>query len=185
MVPPRARDEIDSPILRAALETLARRHSESYVIARTDGLALFTTKRARELLGASGRLPEPLTLRAQSILSGEDDEVCSTVLPGSRHPVSVSVMQLPNTLCHVLFVLRETQVRGASVHDLAERMGLSTRSVQLAMLASKGLKYKEIGEHLQLSEATVKTYMHALFRDVGVRSRAELGALVVRMTRES
>ena len=52
--------------------------------------------------------------------------------------------------------------------------------MQLVQLASRGLTNREIGERLTLSEATVKTYMHALFRELGVRNRAELVALAER-----
>lgn len=176
---------MDSALLRAALEVLAERHGESYLVARTDGLPLFTSARARQLLGASARLPDSLARRAQGALAGEDEESCVMLtLPGSRHAVSVWVVALPNTPCHVLFGFRESGPQASASRKLAERMGLSVRATQLAILASRGLKYKEIGQHLQLSEATVKTYMHALFRDVGVRSRAELGALVERLSHE-
>lgn len=176
------RDEIDSSILRAALDVLAERRGESYLIARTDGLPLFATKRARELTAFASQLPDALTRRAQAAVAGEEvDAGAMLTLPGSRHAVNVWVVQLPRTLCHVLFAFRESGPQAAAARRLIERMGLSARSAQLAVLASRGLKYKEIGQHLQLSEATVKTYMHALFRDVGVRSRAELGALVERL----
>lgn len=186
MVSPRVRDDVDGTLLRAALDVLAERLGESYLIARSDGVPSYATLRARQLLAGAERLPDALTRRAQATLAGADDEPCAMLmLPGSRHAVSVWIAALPHTPCHVLCALRESGPHAALSRKLAERMGLSARATQLVVLASRGLKYKDIGQQLQLSEATVKTYMHALFRDLGIRSRAELGALLARMSNDA
>jgi DNA-binding NarL/FixJ family response regulator len=51
---------------------------------------------------------------------------------------------------------------------------LSRRESQLITLLSHGLKNKEIGSTLQISEGTVKVYLSHLFKKVGVRDRFEL-----------
>ena len=47
------------------------------------------------------------------------------------------------------------------------------REVQILELASQGLRNREIGKHLFLSEETVKWYMKRLFCKLGVRTRTE------------
>ena len=50
------------------------------------------------------------------------------------------------------------------------------REVQILELASRGLRNREIGKHLFLSEETVKWYMKRLFCKLGVRTRTEAAA---------
>jgi len=47
------------------------------------------------------------------------------------------------------------------------------REVQILELASRGLRNREIGKHLFLSEETVKWYMKRLFCKLCVRTRTE------------
>ena len=50
------------------------------------------------------------------------------------------------------------------------------REMQILELASQGLRNREIGKHLFLSEETVKWYMKRLFCKLGVRTRTEAAA---------
>jgi two-component system, NarL family, nitrate/nitrite response regulator NarL len=56
----------------------------------------------------------------------------------------------------------------------ARTVGLTPRESQLVPLVARGLKNKEIAAALDLSEATVRIYLSALFRKLGVRDRHEL-----------
>jgi len=56
----------------------------------------------------------------------------------------------------------------------AKTVGLTPRESQLVPLVARGLKNKEIAAALELSEATVRIYLSALFRKLGVRDRHEL-----------
>jgi two-component system, NarL family, nitrate/nitrite response regulator NarL len=56
----------------------------------------------------------------------------------------------------------------------ARTVGLTPREGQLVPLVARGLKNKEIAATLELSEATVRIYLSALFRKLGVRDRHEL-----------
>jgi two-component system nitrate/nitrite response regulator NarL len=56
----------------------------------------------------------------------------------------------------------------------AERVVLSRREGQLVTLLSCGLKNKEIGSTLHISESTVKVYFSRLFQKAGVKDRLEL-----------
>lgn len=54
---------------------------------------------------------------------------------------------------------------------LREQYGLGTRQQQLLKLLADGLSNREIAAELGLREATVKTYLHQLYEQLGVRSR--------------
>lgn len=54
---------------------------------------------------------------------------------------------------------------------------LSARETDVARLAARGLRNRDIGEALGLTESTVKMHMGNAFDKLGVTSRAELAAL--------
>lgn len=56
----------------------------------------------------------------------------------------------------------------------AKRVNLTRREAQLVALLAQGLKNKEIGGTLNISEGTVKVYLSRLFQKVGVKDRFEL-----------
>jgi DNA-binding NarL/FixJ family response regulator len=56
----------------------------------------------------------------------------------------------------------------------AKRVLLSPREGQLVTLLSHGLKNKEIGTALRITEGTVKVYLSRLYQKVGVQDRFEL-----------
>lgn len=51
--------------------------------------------------------------------------------------------------------------------------GLTERESELLSLLSTGMTNRELGEHLYISENTVKTQLRHLYRKVGVRNRAQ------------
>lgn len=173
-MPPKTND-LDPRVLREALVALAELTGQGLVIADSEGRILFATTRARRVLFGS-TLPSSIL----DLASLPEDPV-RLPFEGTPHPVVVRVRPLPGPGRHLLVFLAEEAPRGALTKSLVERFGLSARSVQLVQLTSRGLTNREIAERLHLSEATVKTYMHGLFREVGVRNRAELVALAERM----
>ena len=60
--------------------------------------------------------------------------------------------------------------------DVLVAAGLSLREAEVARHAASGLRSREIGERLFLSEATVKTHLARVYSKLGVRSRTELAA---------
>ena len=54
------------------------------------------------------------------------------------------------------------------------RSPLAPRERQLIGYVRQGLRNRAIAEHLGVTEGTVKTYLHAIFEKLGVRSRTEL-----------
>jgi DNA-binding NarL/FixJ family response regulator len=57
---------------------------------------------------------------------------------------------------------------------------LSRREREIAELVAEGLTNREIGSRLFLSEKTVETHLSRVFQKLGVRSRAQVAAAVVR-----
>ena len=55
-----------------------------------------------------------------------------------------------------------------------DRMALAPRERQLIGYVRQGLRNRAIAEQLGVTEGTVKTYLHAIFEKLGVRSRTEL-----------
>jgi two-component system, NarL family, nitrate/nitrite response regulator NarL len=56
----------------------------------------------------------------------------------------------------------------------ARTVGLTPREAQLVILVAQGLKNKEIATEAGVSEATVRIYLSAIFRKLGVKDRYEL-----------
>lgn len=55
---------------------------------------------------------------------------------------------------------------------------LTPRENQVTQRVAQGLSNAEIGRQLQVSEQTIKQFLKSVFRKLGVRSRAQLTALV-------
>ena len=60
---------------------------------------------------------------------------------------------------------------------LADRAPLAPRERQLIGYVRQGLRNRAIAEQLGVTEGTVKTYLHAIFEKLGVRTRTELAML--------
>jgi two-component system, NarL family, nitrate/nitrite response regulator NarL len=74
------------------------------------------------------------------------------------------------------------EVNGAAImyqpknfSDIAEPFAeLSNREQQVITLVCDALSNKDIGAKLGVTEGTVKTHLHSIFEQLGVRSRIEL-----------
>lgn len=178
---------LESHSLIHAMNVLGDQLALGLVLADRWGRVLFTNPRAERLLsGRAASLPPDLRRFVEVVIQAEDGAATGRAsLPGRRNPVSVRGTRLPGAAEHVLVTLREQTPRPDLAKRLIERFGVSARSVRLVELARRGLTNKEIGDALRLSEATVKTYMHGVFRDLGVRNRAELVALAERLAHAS
>lgn len=56
---------------------------------------------------------------------------------------------------------------------------LTPREAEVTRLMIKGLRNREIGQQLDLSEGTVKIHLHNIFKKLGVANRTSLAALIV------
>lgn len=55
-----------------------------------------------------------------------------------------------------------------------QRLGLTNREQQLVGLISQGFSNKEIANHLQLAEQTVRNHVHRMLRKLGASHRLEV-----------
>lgn len=178
--------EMDARALREAVSVLGDRLGAGIVVLARGGSLVFATARASRMLGGPGsRAPREISALSERA-EGVDTAgaIAFVSLPGTPHRVAVQATRLRGTPRYVLVTLIEEAPRANLTSTLVARFGLSAREVQLVQLASRGLKNREIGERMRLSEATVKTYLHGIFRELGVRNRAELVALADRLAHD-
>jgi DNA-binding NarL/FixJ family response regulator len=57
---------------------------------------------------------------------------------------------------------------------------LTAREVEIVRLVASGRRNKEIARQLEISEGTVKNYLHSIYEKAGVESRTELALYVQR-----
>lgn len=97
-----------------------------------------------------------------------------TRVGGGSNTFTSSDLRAMNRLClHV-------STRLAQLGDVEQDLSwpeLSPREGEVASLARRGLRNREIAERLTLSEHTVKQNLKAVFRKLGLRSRTELATL--------
>lgn len=77
----------------------------------------------------------------------------------------------PPLYAQVLFDLVATQTDELPNRRRRAQWGLTRREQQLVPLIGRGLSNKEIANHLNLSEQTVKNHVHRMLRKVGVPDR--------------
>ena len=73
---------------------------------------------------------------------------------------------------------RAARIRAARAASPFKR--LNAREAELAWMVGQGLRNREIGERLELSEGAVKFALHAVFRKLDVATRTELALLLQR-----
>ena len=82
-------------------------------------------------------------------------------------PVDIAVMSLEDKILKVLSFLKEGEI-------------LAVREREILGMVLQNKKRKEIADELCLSENTIKTYTRTLYGKIGVSSREELFALLVK-----
>lgn len=170
--------------MQAALAALGEQRTLGVLVVDAKGEILFATQRAKRILRTPASLvPPALSGLVDAVTSGQESHVARVTFDGCRDAVTARASRLAGTPRHVLITLEEQGLRSDLAASLAAQFGLSARAVQLVQLVRHGLKNREIGERLNLSEATVKTYMYEVYRELGVRNRAELVALTGKLTR--
>lgn len=74
--------------------------------------------------------------------------------------------------------LAKTQARGSALDQL------SPREREVAQQVAMGLRNREIAASVNVTEGTIKIYLHNIYRKLGIGSRTELTALIIGMGKE-
>jgi DNA-binding CsgD family transcriptional regulator len=95
--------------------------------------------------------------------------------PGDDRPVAHRLRDITHAALAEEEGPLPTSGRGERTADLAAaRFGLTEREAEILALLVDGYRVSTIARALHLSDGTVRNYLSAIFRKVGVRSQAEL-----------
>jgi DNA-binding CsgD family transcriptional regulator len=183
-------DRVEPRVWKTILTRLLARSGEGMVVCDADFGVLFATARAVHLLrrlGSEprGRLPEHLVgVMNEQLRSADATRFDRLPAVGGGSAVLLHAEPLAGLPpARAVLFLREEVLRDDALYAvLKETYAMSWRGFQLAQLVRKGLSNRQIAERLRLSEATVKVYLHQLYRDCRVSSRTGLIALLERST---
>jgi DNA-binding NarL/FixJ family response regulator len=142
-------------------------------------------------------MPGTMVLRR---LAGQDREVILVAITGhadaaalrrARDAGAITCLSKASS-AYELRVCLEAALGGAVVLDSGSRMALANGSVhpkrtalsrrerEVLDLIVEGLTARQIGEHLVISEATVRAHRHRIYQKLGVGSRREAAELLNR-----
>lgn len=180
-------EKISSRAWKAILVSTLARKGEAIVLLDAESNVLFSNPRAGAILERLGngaterhRLPPLLASTVKSFSDTGETTASSRVVPEHGHAIQIEITSLVGAPpVRTVLWLREDALRDERLYAaLNERFGCSRRAFQLALLVRQGLKNRDIARELRLTEATVKAYLHDLYRACGVSSRTALIALI-------
>ncbi len=151
---------------------------EAVVITDLDAAERRTNAAARRLLGGlregASAVDELLVRPVRGTGETTRCEVPVTGVDGTNDVLVGRSTRLEST---PTLVITFVELLGAGADDRSpswSTRGLTPREAEVARLAAGGLRDPEIAAHLHLSPYTVKQYLRAVYRKLGVRSRVEL-----------
>ena len=118
----------------------------------------------------SGERTEPLD-RAGGLLIGADDYLVKPVDPGEL-------------IARVIRLLDRTSSNGEAASPNGKLESLTQRENEVLDLLAEGLTQEEIADRLVISPKTAATHIQRILGKLGVRSRAQAVALVLREERD-
>jgi DNA-binding CsgD family transcriptional regulator len=167
------------------------------VACDSDHTMLAASTSASQLLGRFADSNHDARKLPASLVCGADDYMAAADQTG-RRPTPVRVASVDDQTAVFVFakrlerhgpvarvvwfheeVLRDTALLAA----LQDQFGISAREFRLIQQIRLGHSNREVARTLGLTEATVKSYLHVLFEQLGVHSRMELVACVERIRR--
>ena len=110
------------------------------------------------------------------IFLDEGEAVCSLLREAYTDDPSLETTPADVFACRLVTLMRRRQ----STNEVAEQdanwlvSSLSSREVNILSMVSIGLRNREIGERLGLTEGTVKWYMQQAYQKLGVRRRTQV-----------
>ena len=107
-----------------------------------------------------------VTQRVDGIVTDEDGRMLDALRTVARGQKSI-----PNDLLHRALELAIKR-QAAGPLDI-----LTKREREIAEEVARGARNREIAERLGMSEGTVKVYLYAIYRKLGIRTRTELALL--------
>jgi DNA-binding NarL/FixJ family response regulator len=166
-------DGLDNRLWRAALMNTLARSGEGFVVCSDELAVVFSTTKGARLLdrldpSADAEIPQALrAIVRKHVEEGDSARPERLPLEDGRGAVYVRAARLREVSPPSIVVwLREEVLRDDRLYAvLREKYELSPRNFQLVQLVRRGLTNRQIGEHLGLAEATVKSYLHVLYRD--------------------
>jgi DNA-binding NarL/FixJ family response regulator len=163
-----------------ALEAVLRLEPDVLVLdvrmPKVDGLAVL-----REL--AARKSPTRVVLLTAEI---NDNEVLEAVRLGVssivlKETASQMLLQAARAASRGEQMLDDRSVRRALDHLLRREAGvaaarrvLTARELEIVRMVATGLRNRQIGEALSISEGTVKIHLHSIYAKLGVSGRVEL-----------
>jgi DNA-binding CsgD family transcriptional regulator len=183
-------DKLDPWTWRAVALSMLSRSGEGLVVCDDRLAPLYCSRKALQLLGRLGMGPDRIlphgvvaVMRAQLTDNGDRTDRIRGPAGGGTIELQASLLR-GVAPAHAILHLREDLLRDDDLYAiLKERYAISLRGFQLAQLLRRGLTNREISAHLQLTESTVKIYLHQLYRACGVSRRTSLIALLDRLSR--
>jgi two-component system nitrate/nitrite response regulator NarL len=194
----------DHPIIISGLEALLRDTDFHIERAVGDGPAALAAVRQDppDILLLDVSMPTLTGVEVLRLLKAEGSTVATVLLTASLDDgnlleamrLGVRGIVLKEAAHSRLLECLETVARGGTWIDacILERWreaaaqgeprgpldGLAPRERQLAQMVGRGLRNREIGEALGISEGSVKVFLHRIYRKLKVGSRTELALLV-------
>jgi two-component system nitrate/nitrite response regulator NarP len=194
----------DHPIILSGLEALLRDSPFAIASSVTDGAAALASVRRDppDILLLDVNMPALDGVEVLRLLKGEGSPVAIVLLTASLDDGNLleamrlgvdGIVLKEAAHTHLLECLeavarggtwidravldrwREAAARGTARGPLE---GLAPRERQLARMVARGLRNREIGDTLGISEGSVKVFLHRLYRKLKVGSRTELAVLV-------
>lgn len=199
----------DHPIILSGLEALLRDSQFRIVSSVTDGAAALAATRADppDILLLDVQMPKLSGVEVLRLLKAEGSPVRTVLLTASLDDgnlleamrLGVNGIVLKEAAHARLLECLEAVARGGTWIDacILERWreaaargeargpldGLAPRERQLAQMVARGLRNRDIGEALGISEGSVKVFLHRIYRKLKVGSRTELAILVEQAAR--
>ena len=189
----------DHPIVLAGLAQLFRQEAEMRVVATcVNGLEALDAVRAHrpDILLLDLNMPKLDGLHVLRAIAAERITVNTVVLTADADARDLSMARAAGARGIVLkefsprhvidcvrrvhagsdwveFLGRSREVDSPS-DESTDSLGLTPRELELATLVSSGLRNRDVGERLGISEGTTKLHLYNVYKKLGVANRVEL-----------